>query len=159
MIDAAGHWPYIGDMKLFAVLAALSLMMPVELSAQEEDDTPRPRAFVGRYIQLDPILVPFQGRRGINFDAITVRLVIGRNATADSACFTAPFIHQEILLTLYESGLTRADFTEDNLPKLSSRLMAIAEELTDVGVFESIEVMPGGELVEEHSTTLTNLCK
>ena len=145
-------------MKALAALLALSLLMPVELFAQEED-VPRPRAFVGRYIQLDPILVPFQGRRGVNFDAITVRLVIGKNSTANSACFTAPFIHQEILMSLYESGLTRADFTEENLPNLSGRMMAIAEDLTDVGVFEAIEVMPGGELTEEHSTTLTNLCK
>jgi len=124
----------------------------------QEEEVKRPRRFFGTYVQLDPILVPFQGRRGIRFDAITVRLHIGRNDTAAAACFTAPFIHEEILFTLYESGLTRSDFTEDNLPRLSGRLMNIATEMTTEGVYSKIDVMPGGEQPAEDSVQLSSLC-
>ncbi len=57
-------------LNLFAVIG---LGMPA--SAQDEDI--RPRMYVGRYIQLDPIMAPFQTTRGVRYEVVTVRLVIG----------------------------------------------------------------------------------
>ena len=68
------------------------------VSAQGEDL--RPRAYVGRYIQLDPIMAPFQTTRGIRYEVVMVRLIIGENSTSRYACFVAPMLHEEIMFWL-----------------------------------------------------------
>ena len=83
------------DNIFLAVILIIALSVAGPASAQDEDV--RPRQYVGRYIQLDPIMVPFQTVRGIRYEVITVRLVIGANPTARYACFVAPKVHEKVM--------------------------------------------------------------
>lgn len=126
-------------------------------SAQEEDL--RPRAFVGRYIQLDPIMAPFQTARGIRYDVVTVRLVIGENSTARYACFLAPKVHEEILFYLWERGLTAADFQGDRQAGLAIDILNFVSEKTDPRYYSSVELAGGYDEMDEDSQNLSTLCK
>ena len=97
-------------MKMIAYMVGFVALLSTAPPALAQDEDLRPRALVGRYIQLDPIMVPFQTARGIRYEIVTVRMVIGENSTAKYACYVAPMLHEQIMFFLWERGVTTADF-------------------------------------------------
>lgn len=143
---------------LKTTLAVLSLVLiSGSLSAQEEDL--RPRAYVGRYIQLDPIMAPFQTARGIRYEVVTVRLVIGENSTARYACFVAPKMHEEILFYLWERGMTAADFQGERQAGLAKEILKFVSDKTDPRYYEAVELAGGFDEMDEDSQSLSTLCR
>ena len=126
-------------------------------SAQEEDL--RPRAFVGRYIQLDPIMAPFQTGRGIRYEIVTVRLVIGENSTARYACWVAPKMHEEIMFYLWDKTLTTADFEGERKAEMSQAILKFVSDKTDPKYYAAVEFAGGFEEMDEDSSNLSTLCK
>ncbi|MGB1876324.1 MAG: hypothetical protein ACPHGY_05280 [Rhodospirillaceae bacterium] len=140
---------------VFGFLLMFSAVDPV--SAQEEDL--RPRAFVGRYIQLDPIMAPFQTARCIRYEIVTVRLVIGENLTARYACWIAPKMHEEIMFWLWDRTLTTADFEGDRKAEMSQAILKFVSDNTDPRYYEAVEFAGGFEEMDEDSSNLSTLCK
>lgn len=126
--------------------------------AQDEEDV-RPRAYVGRYIQLDPIMVPFQTVRGLRYEVITVRLVIGANSTARSACFVAPKVHEMVMFFLWDRGMTAQDFSADKRPAIAAEILDFIRGETDERYYNAVELVGGYEEIDEDSQSLSNLCK
>lgn len=144
-------------LKIFTVVL-LSFVMSVSASAQDEDDL-RPRAYVGRYIQLDPIMAPFQTARGVRYEVVTVRLVIGENSTARYACFVAPKMHEEILFFLWDRGLTAAEFQGERQAGLAKEILQFVSDKTDERYYSSVELAGGFDEMDEDSQSLSTLCK
>lgn len=140
---------------ILGLLLALALAGPA--TAQDEDL--RPRTLVGRYIQLDPIMTPFQTARGTRYEIVTVRLVVGANSTAKFACWVTPMLHEQIMFFLWEQGVTTADFEGDRKVELGKKLLAYISDLTDERYFEAVEFAGGYEEIDEDSQNLSNLCK
>ncbi|MEQ8734728.1 MAG: hypothetical protein RIC29_07375 [Rhodospirillaceae bacterium] len=136
-------------------LCCISVMQPT--LAQDEDL--RPRAYVGRYIQLDPMMVPFQTARGIRYEVITVRLVIGANATARYACFVAPKLHEQIMFFLWDRVLSSSDFEGERQAGLAADILKYVGEQTDPRYYSAVELAGGYEEMDEASQNLSNLCK
>lgn len=93
----------------------------------QEDDL-RPRAYAGRYIQLDPIMAPFQTTRGIRYEVVTVHLIIGENSTPRYTCFVVPMLHEEIMFWLCNSVFTTADFTDERKAGLAAEILKFVED-------------------------------
>lgn len=145
--------------KIFAVtfsLLAASVLSPSVL-AQEQDL--RPRQYVGRYIQLDPIMAPFQTTRGIRYEVITVRLIIGENSTVHSACFVARRLHETIMFYLWDRGLTIADFSEERKDGIAAKILKFVTEETDPRYYAAVELAGGYDEIDEDFQSLSNLCK
>lgn len=140
---------------IFGLLLIFTGVAPV--SAQEEDL--RPRAYVGRYIQLDPIMAPFQTARGIRYEIVTVRLVIGENSTARYACWVAPKMHEEIMFYLWDRTLTTADFEGDRKTEMSQSILKLISDKTDPRYYAAVEFTGGFEEMDEDSSNLSTLCK
>lgn len=140
-----------------SITIVMLVLMPWSVSAQEEDL--RPRGLVGRYIQLDPIMAPFQTARGIRYEVVTVRLVIGENSTARYACYMAPVLHEEILFYLWERGLSTADFQGERQAGLAKDILKFVSDKTDPRYYESVELAGGYDEMDEDSQNLSNLCK
>lgn len=138
-------------------VALFLVLLPWQASAQEEDL--RPRGLVGRYIQLDPIMAPFQTARGIRYEVVTVRLVIGENSTARYACYMAPKMHEEILFYLWERGLTTADFQGERQAGLAKDILNFVSDQTDPRYYEAVELAGGFDEMDEDSQNLSTLCK
>lgn len=126
---------------------------------QAQDEDLRPRAFVGRYIQLDPIMAPFSTSRGVRYEVITVRLVIGENSTARYACFVAPQLHEKIMFFLWDRGLTTADFAEERRAGLAAEILEFVVNETDERYYDTVELAGGYDEIDEDSQSLSNLCK
>lgn len=143
------------------VLRALGVLLcvAVAMPAQAQDEDQRPRAYVGRYIQLDPMMAPFQTARGIRYEVVTVRLVIGENSTARYACFVAPKVHEEIMFFLWERGLTTAEFEGERQEGLALEILEFVGEKTDPRYYSAIELAGGYDEIDEDSQNLSNLCK
>lgn len=142
---------------LASVIALFAAIATTPVTAQDEDL--RPRALVGRYIQLDPIMVPFQTARGIRYEIVTVRLVIGANSTAKYACYVAPMLHEQVMFYLWERGVTTADFEGDRKVELANSLLKYISDMTDERYYEVVEFAGGYEEIDEDSQNLSNLCK
>jgi len=127
--------------------------------AAQEDDEVRPREYMGRYIQLDPIMVPFQTGRGIRYEVITVRLVIGANSTANYACFVAPKVHEKVMFFLWDRGMTAQDFLEDKRLSLGMEILDFVSEETDERYYSAVELVGGYEEIDEDSERLSDNCK
>ena len=146
------------------LLLVIMLLLPfagcvIEPVAAQEDEDVRPRAYIGRYIQLDPIMVPFQTRRGIRYEVITVRLVIGANSTAHYACFVAPMLHEKVMFFLWDRGMTSQDFSEDKRSSLGTEILDFVKDETDERYYSAVELVGGYEEIDEDSEGLSDLCK
>ncbi len=128
-------------------------------AALAQDDDLRPRAYVGRYIQLDPMMAPFQTAKGIRYEVVTVRLVIGANSTARYACFVAPKLHEQIMFFLWDRGLSTADFEGERQAGLAADILKYVGEQTDPRYYSAVELAGGYEEMDEASQNLSNLCK
>lgn len=146
---------------LFLLGLALILVTTTDsdpVAAQEDEDL-RPRAYVGRYIQLDPIMVPFQTARGLRYEVITVRLVIGANSTARYACFVAPKLHEKIMFFLWDRGMMAQDFNEEKRAAIAAEILDFVRDETDERYYSEVELVGGYEEIDEDSQSLSNLCK
>ncbi len=142
---------------IIGMCAALAFAAPAHAQSDEEDI--RPRLFVGRYIQLNPMMVPFQTPRGIRYEVITVRLVIGENSTARQACWIAPKMHEEIMFYLWGRRLTMADFQEDKRGKLALDILEFVESKSDTRYYDAVELAGGYDEMDQESDNLSDLCK
>lgn len=146
-------------MKMIAYMFGLVALLATVPPARAQDGDLRPRALVGRYIQLDPIMVPFQTARGIRYEIVTVRMVIGENSTARYACFVAPMLHEQIMFFLWERGVTTADFEGDRKVELANKMLTFISDMTDERYYEAIEFAGGYEEIDEDSQNLSGLCR
>jgi hypothetical protein len=146
-------------MKMIAYMFGLMALLSTAPPALAQDEDLRPRALVGRYIQLDPIMIPFQTARGIRYEIVTVRMVVGEKSTARYACFVAPMLHEQIMFFLWEKGVTTADFEGDRKVELANKILAYVSDKTDERYYEAIEFAGGYEEIDEDSQNLSNLCK
>ncbi|MFL2769500.1 MAG: hypothetical protein ACJZ9F_00675 [Rhodospirillaceae bacterium] len=135
-------------------LTMFFLYRPV--SAQEIDLEPWD---VGRYIQLDPIMVPFQTGRGIRYQVINVRLIMGEKSTARYACFVAPIVHEKILFYVWQRGLATADFLGDRKNQLAAEILEFVEEETDERYYKNLELAGEFDELDQDSEILSNYCK
>ena len=145
-------------LRLFTALVAMAFCLTAGPVLAQEDDL-RPRAYVGRYIQLDPIMAPFQTSRGIRYEVVTVRLIIGENSTARYACFVAPMLHEQIMFYLWERGLTTADFSDERKAGIAADILKFVEDMTDERYYEAVELAARDDEIDEDSQSLSNLCK
>lgn len=143
---------------LASVIGLLFIFTGVAPASAQDEDL-RPRAFVGRYIQLDPIMAPFQTGRGIRYEIVTVRLVIGENSTARYACWVAPTMHEEIMFYLWYRTLTPADFEGERKTEMSQALLKLITDKTDPKYYAAVEFAGGFEEMDEDSSNLSTLCK
>lgn len=146
-------------MKMISYMLGLVALLTTVPPAQAQDEDLRPRALVGRYIQLDPIMVPFQTARGIRYEIVTVRMVIGENSTARYACFVAPMLHEQIMFYLWEHSVTTADFEGDRKVELGKKILDYVSDMTDERYYTAIEFAGGYEEIDEDSENLSNLCR
>ena len=143
---------------VIAVACAVLAYVPPAAAQSDEEDF-RPRLFVGRYIQLSPMMIPFQTPRGIRYEVITVRLVIGENSTARQACWIAPKVHEDIMFYLWGRRLTMADFQENRRADLAYDILQYIESTTDTRYYESVELAGGYDEIDPESQNLSDLCR
>jgi hypothetical protein len=145
--------------KIFAMTLSLFAVFGLGTPASAQEEDIRPRMYVGRYIQLDPIMAPFRTTRGVRYEVVTVRLVIGENSTVRPACFVAPKLHEEIMFYLWERGLTTADFSAERLDGLGAEILDFVRDETDERYYSAVELAGGYDEIDEDSQNLSNLCK
>ena len=145
--------------KLYSSILSLVAVLVSGCVLAADDPDLRPRAFVGGYIQFDPMMTPFQTAQGIRYQVITVRLVIGENSTARSACFSAPMLHEQIMFYLWDRGLTSSDFQGERKAGIAADILKFISDKTDPRYYSAVELVSGYEEIDQDSQNLSNLCR
>lgn len=162
--------------RLLAVVLVLSLGM----SARAEDDD-APVGYGGAYVQLKPLMVPTRDPDGrVSFEVVTVRLILDAGERERVACFSAPIVHEKLLMYLYDAKLTKADLVGQRREVLAKKMLDVAIGATAKGFYSAVQIIdPGGlelqakkaaggksaaaatpaEQLENKSKTLTNQCQ
>lgn len=104
-------------------------------------------------------MAPFQTTRGIRYEVVTVRLIIGENSTSRYACFVAPMLHKEIMFWLWDCGLTTADVTDETKAGLAAEILKFVEDKTDERYYDTVKLAGGYDEIDKDSQSLSNLCK
>jgi hypothetical protein len=110
----------------------------------------------GAYVQLKPIMAPVRGPDGrTRFDVLTLRLVLDVGDRERPACFSAPIVHEKILLYLYSAGLTTPDLIGKRRDLLAKKLLEVAIAATAKGYYSEVEIVDQGKLEMEMKVAAT----
>lgn len=150
-------------------LAALLFAAPVWSAAPGGGEGPV--GYGGAKIQMMPIMAPVHTPSGVQYQVLTVRLVLAPGDNERPACFMVPIIHEKILLYLHGARLTKADFSGQRLDVLATRLLEIAIQTTDRSYFTGVEFLDDNSMLptpgdartatslDPRSQTLSSQCR
>lgn len=155
---------------LVAVLAILGLCMPA-FAAEHGGGGGAENAigYGGAKVQLQPFMVPYKSGSGIQYQVVTLRLVLDVGLMERAGCFMAPIVHEKLLLCLHKLKPTPADFVGQRKEVMQKEMLDVAIAATDRGIYSAVEVVDEAMLqvkdektgthMDPKSTTLTSQCK
>lgn len=127
--------------RLAVVFGVCAMALP--LHAQEKAGV----GYGGAYVQLKPIMAPVRGTDGrAHFDVLTLRLVLDVGERERPACFSAPIVHEKILLYLYGAGLTAPDLIGTRKDILAKKLLDVAIGATAKGYYSAVVIVEQSQL-------------
>jgi hypothetical protein len=158
------------------LILAVAALLSGPAVAQEKSGV----GYGGAYVQLKPIMAPVIGPRGVmQYEAVTIRLILDVGEKERGGCFSAPMVHEKIVLHLYKNPLTMADLVGQRRDVLAKSLLAVAIAATDKGYYSDVKIIDPAQLeleakkatekgkgaatpaeqLENKSKTLTSQCR
>ncbi len=135
----------------------------------------------GAYVQLKPLMVPTWASNGaVTYEAVTLRLVLDAGERERVACFSAPIVHEKMLMYFYNAKLSAADFVGKRKDVLEKTLLDLAISSTAKNYYSAVKIVDQGQLqleakiassgkpkaagtpeeqMENKSKTMTNQCQ
>ena len=120
-------------------------------------------------IQLMPLMAPYRTSRGIQYEVVTLRVVLAPGETERAACFMIPMIHEKFLYHLYNAKLSEADFVGQRREVMEKNLLNVAVAATDKSFYTAVEMLDDSRLLptdgktnssmDTRSTTLSAQCR
>lgn len=144
------------------VLAALAWGLSAPSQAAEKENAV---GYGGAKVQLSPLMAPTRGLDGkVKYEVLTVRLILDVGERERDACFTVPYVHEQLLFYLYTANLTAADFVGERLKLLGKKLFEVVIDATTKGLFSGVEIVtedtpPLTQAADPKSFTMTSQCK
>lgn len=155
--------------KLLSQVAAIFLAFSA--SAALAADAEGPVGYGGAKIQMLPMMAPYRTSSGVQYQVLTIRLLLAPGDNERPACFMVPILHEKFLMHMHDAKLTQADFAGQRLEVLATKLMEIAVANTDRGYFTGIEFLDDQSLppapasvknatpLDPRSQTLSSQCR
>lgn len=167
-------------MKTHAIISlCVTLLFSVApLHAEEKADAV---GYGGAYVQLKPLMIPVVASNGaVSYDAMTLRLVLDAGERERVACFSAPIVHEKILMYLYGAKVSPADLVGKRKEVLEKALLDVAIASTAKNYYSAVKIVDQAQLqleakvaasgkakaaatpeeqMENKSKTMTNQCQ
>ena len=123
----------------------------------------------GARVQLMPFMVPYKTSSGLQYQVVTLQLVLDVGVMERAGCFMAPIVHEKLLLYLHKLKPVPADFQGQRLEVIQKEMLDVATAATDRGVYSAVNFVyetmlqmkddKTGTHMDPKSTTLTSQCK
>lgn len=133
-----------------ATLAVAALVLQPVQAADEAAGV----GYGGPYVQLKPLMVPTHTSNGaVQYEVLTLRLVLDAGPRERPACFSAPIVHEKLLVYLSNAKLTSADMIGQRKDVLAKKLLEVAIASTDKGFYSAVEIVDADKLAAESRMT------
>lgn len=151
------------------------------VAAHAEEEKSAAVGYGGAYVQLKPLMAPVWAADGsVTYEAVTLRLVLDVGERERFACFSAPIVHEKILMYFYSNKLTAADLVAKRKEVLEKTLLDVAIGATAKNYYSAVKIIDQGQLqleakvaasgkakaagtpeeqMENKSKTMTNQCQ
>lgn len=115
----------------------------------------------GAKVQLQPLMSPYKGAGGrVQYQVITVRLVLDVGVNEKPACFMIPIIQEKLLLYLAKKQPRPEDLTGQRKDVFLKEILDVATAATDRGFYSGVELVDEtSPELDPKSRTLSTQCK
>ncbi|MBL8645058.1 MAG: hypothetical protein JNK21_14075 [Rhodospirillaceae bacterium] len=133
-------------MKFIAgLIAVLGLLIAPAFAAEEKGASGV--GYGGAYVQLKPLMVPTRSPTGeINYEPVTIRLVLDAGDRERVACFSVPIVHEKLLIYFNGANLTPADFVGQRRDVLAKKLLEVALASTAKNYYSDVKIIDQSQL-------------
>jgi hypothetical protein len=129
----------------FCVGALTAAMLLAAAPSFAEDAAPV--GYGGSRVRLQPIMSPYRTPSGIQYQVITVQLVLDVGVNEKPACFMIPIVHEKFLMYLYKTMPQPEDLIGQRKDVFEKALLDIATATTDRGFYAGVQVVDEASLM------------
>ena len=134
-----------------AALAA-GLLLAAVPTAQSMAEEATPVGYGGSKVRLQPIMSPYRTPSGVQYQVITVQLVLDVGLNEKPACFMVPVVLEKFLMYLYKTQPQPEDLIGQRKDVFEKNLLDLATATTDRGYYAGVQVVDDASLMPKEDT-------